>query len=704
MIGSAHPRRLLPLLGVLLIATLACGLTQGLGSRQEEPTAVVESDSQTVAPESDSAAGEAASGESDLPAGQDTAQDSGADTTAEDQPVQSSALASDQVFVLPGSDPPTMDPHLSGDSTSAEYVVEIYSGLMAYDNELNLIPDLAESYEVSDDGVVYTFKLRDNAVFQDGKPITAEDFKWSLERACDPATGSPTADTYLGDIVGCRAKLQGEADEVKGVVVVDDSTLQLTIDEPKAFFLAKMTYPTAYVLDQDNVESDPDWASSPNGSGPFKLTKYAPDDGLILLERNDNYYRDPKPTLDKVAYLIDAPVNGMAAYEGDTVQAMLLVDQNFEDLSVEWVDQLITAIAQSLNLASSQSISLLGAAPASTGEGSQLVFNMPEDVGNRLSSADFAGAPALEEYRIISAYVPPDQENVLEQILAEYDLPGATYDAINIGTGNLSRATDPNNPLSKELITTPGLDVSYLAFNVNEPPFDDPKVRQAFNLALDKQRMVKIVFQGNVPAANGIVPPTMPGYKNPNLSDFEYDPERALELIAESSYGDVTELPEITLNISGAGGRAPQIIESIVESYKQNLGVEVNVEQTPWVEFLEGLNQPNIPYQMYQLGWVADYPDPQNFLEVLFHSNSSQNHGGYSNPEVDALLDEARRTQDTEERLALYQQAEQMILTDAAWVPLYFGVDNWLVKPYVQGFQPPPIKIPKFQYVSILEH
>ncbi|MCB9098176.1 MAG: peptide ABC transporter substrate-binding protein [Anaerolineales bacterium] len=702
MIRSAHPRHLLPLiLGVLLIATLACGLTQGLGSRQEEPTAAVESGSDTVAQQNSPAAGsEPSSGESDLPA----AQESTGEAPADDQPVQSSELAADQVFVLPGSEPPALDPHLSGDSTSAEYVVEIYSGLMAYDNELNLIPDLAESYDISDDGLSYTFKLRDNAVFQDGKPITAEDFKWSFERACDPATNSPTADTYLGDIVGCRAKLQGQADEVEGVVVVDDSTLQLTIDEPKAFFLAKMTYPTAYVLDQDNVESGPDWALSPNGSGPFKLAKYAPDDGIILLERNDNYYRDPKPILDKVAYLIDAPVNGMAAYEGDTVQAMLLVDQNFEDLTIDWVEQLITAIAQSLNLASSQSISLLGAAPANTGQGSQLVFNMPEEVGNRLSSADFASAPALAEYRIISAYVPPDQENVLEQILKEFDLPGATYDAINIGTGNLSRATDPNNPLSKELITTPGLDVSYLGFNVNKPPFDDPKVRQAFNLALDKQRMVKIVFQGNVPAANGIVPPTMPGYKNPNLSDFEYDPERALELIAESSYGDVTELPEITLNISGEGGRAPQITESIVESYKQNLGVEVTVEQTPWAEFLGGLNQPDIPYQMYQLGWVADYPDPQNFLEVLFHSNSTQNHGGYSNPEVDALLDEARRTQDADERLALYQQAEQKILTDAAWVPLYFGVDNWLVKPYVRGFQPPPIKIPKFQYVSILEH
>jgi ABC-type oligopeptide transport system substrate-binding subunit len=104
------------------------------------------------------------------------------------------------------------------------------------------------------------------------------------------------------------------------------------------------------------------------------------------------------------------------------------------------------------------------------------------------------------------------------------------------------------------------------------------------------------------------------------------------------------------------------------------------------------------------LGWIADYPDPQNFLEVLFHSKSSQNHGGYNNPEVDATLDQARKAQDPAEREALYQKAEQMILEDAAWVPLYFGVENWLVKPYVQGFQLPPLKKPKFQYVSILEH
>jgi oligopeptide transport system substrate-binding protein len=239
---------------------------------------------------------------------------------------------------------------------------------------------------------------------------------------------------------------------------------------------------------------------------------------------------------------------------------------------------------------------------------------------------------------------------------------------------------------------------------VDKPPFDDEKVRQAFNLALDKRRMVKLVFQDTVPVANGIVPPTMPGYQNPDLSDYEYDPERALALIAESSYGDVSELPDITLHVSGAGGAVGPIVEAIVESYKANLGVEIAVEQTPWPQFLEGLNEPDPPYQMYQLGWIADYPDPQNFLEILFHTESAQNHGGYSNLEVDTLLDQARGTPDVEERLGLYQQAEQMILDDAAWIPLYFGVENWLVKPYVQGFQIPPIKIPKLQYISIAEH
>ncbi len=515
-------------------------------------------------------------------------------------------LAEDQIFVLPGGDPPTMDPHLSGDATSAEYVVEVYSGLMAYDNDLNLIPDVAESYEISEDGLTYTFTLREEAQFQDGQPIRADDFKWSFERACDPATGSRTADTYLGDVIGCRDKLQGDADEIEGVRVIDDLTLEVTIDEPKSFFLAKMTYPTAYVLDQENVEAGgATWFEQPNGSGPFMLTEFAPEEGVIILDKNENFYRDPQPILERVIYLINAPVDLMSGYQ----------------------------------------------------EG-----------------------------------------------LGPLGLEDVTFDTIPVSTSNLSVATDPNNPLSEEYRSTPELSVSYLGFNVDVPPFDDPKVRQAFNLALDKERMVKLVFRDLFQPANGIVPPTMPGYENPDLSDFEFDPEQALELIAESSYEDVTELPEITLNVSGTGGGVGPLVEAIVESYEANLGITINVEQADWPDFLADLSSEPMPYQMYQLGWVADYPDPQNFLEVLFHSDSAQNYGNYSNEEVDSILDEARQVQDAGARERLYQQAEQLILEDAAWVPLYFSVEPALVKPYVQNYTIPPIKIPKLQYISIAEH
>ena len=625
-----HRKGLLLVFTMLLLSlSLACGLTQGLNLGGDDPTPVIDlegsgSDSSSdesnativdesasseetteESPESISETDNTAESEAETAETEEVEEPTEEEAPA-DEPESQAELAEDQIFVLPGGNPPTMDPHLSGDASSAEYVVEIYSGLMAYDRDLNLIPDVAESFEISEDGVVYTFNIREEAVFQDGKPIRAEDFKWSFERACHPATGSRTADTYLGDIVGCRAKLQEEADEVVGVEVIDDLTLQLTIDEPKGFFLAKMTYPTAYVLDRENVESDPQWFLAPNGSGPFNLNQFEVEEdiGFILLTKNENYYRDPQPILERVIYLVNAPVNAMTGYE--------------EDLS-------------------------------------------------QLGMDDIA------------------------------------YDAIPIGINALSRATDPNNPLSEQFVSSPELNVSYVGFNVDKAPFDDPKVRQAFNLALDKRRMVRLVFQDTFPVANGIVPPTMPSYENPDLSDFEFDPERALELIAESSYGDVSELPEITLNISGQGGSAGPLIESIAESYKANLGVEIAVEQTPWPRFLEGLNQPDPPYQMYQLGWIADYPDPQNFLEVLFHSESTQNHGGYDNPAVDELLDQARGTVNVEERVALYRQAEQLILEDAAWVPLYFGVENWLVKPHVQGFQIPPMKIPKFQYVSIIE-
>ena len=157
--------------------------------------------------------------------------------------------------------------------------------------ELDVELDLAESLDVSDDGLVYTFRLRDNAQFDDGKPITAESVAWSIERACAPALASPVAGVYLDDIVGVRERLTGQADGISGLNVLDERTLQIKITEPKAYFLAKLTYPTSYAVDRDRVEQGgQQWWMEPNGSGPYVLAELSMEG--IVLERNDRYYGD----------------------------------------------------------------------------------------------------------------------------------------------------------------------------------------------------------------------------------------------------------------------------------------------------------------------------------------------------------------------------------------------------------------------------
>ena len=126
------------------------------------------------------------------------------------------------VFTRLWADPPTLDPALTGDTRSAGIVVEVFSGLVAFDTDLRIVPDIAESWEISENGTVYTFRIRPNARFHDGKPVTAHDFKYSLERAANPDTPSPTADTYLGDIIGVYDVLNGDTTDISGVKVIDE--------------------------------------------------------------------------------------------------------------------------------------------------------------------------------------------------------------------------------------------------------------------------------------------------------------------------------------------------------------------------------------------------------------------------------------------------------------------------------------------------
>jgi len=222
-----------------------------------------------------------------------------------------------------GPDPITLDPACASDASSAEYIVEVFSGLVSFDRDLKLIPDIAQKWDTSDDGRVYTFHLRNNVLFHDGsRRVTAGDFKFSMERALNPRTLSTVGEVYLDDIVGAKEFARGETDSVSGIKVVNDNTLEITIDERKEFFLAKLTYPTGYVVDQREVGDatcfeGANWTLKPNGTGPFKLSKWVVGQRMEL-EANEDYYLDPKPSLAKVTYVL-AGGSPLTMYENNEV-------------------------------------------------------------------------------------------------------------------------------------------------------------------------------------------------------------------------------------------------------------------------------------------------------------------------------------------------------------------------------------------------
>ena len=273
-------------------------------------------------------------------------------------------------------------------------------------------------------------------------------------------------------------------------------------------------------------------------------------------------------------------------------------------------------------------------------------------------------------------------------------------DVTDVYLGDIERVLDLSNPLNKELSITPGFSLYYIGFNSAKPPFDDAKIRQAFSYAIDKDKIIDLVLKGVGKKAEGILPPGMPGY-NKDVQGLDFNVEQAKQLISESRYGNVSNLPPITLTTAGMG-TVSNIEAALVDMWQHNLGVNVEVRQlAPDRYFSVIMDKKN---EMFTYNWGADYPDPQNFLDILFHSGTKNNVGEYNNSKVDALLEEARVEQDTNVRMGLYQQAEQMIVEDAACLPLFFNVGYTLVKPYVKNLPLTPMWMPRLRYISIEPH
>ncbi|MCH8799471.1 MAG: peptide ABC transporter substrate-binding protein, partial [Chloroflexi bacterium] len=277
-------------------------------------------------------------------------------------------------------------------------------------------------------------------------------------------------------------------------------------------------------------------------------------------------------------------------------------------------------------------------------------------------------------------------------------------DIAGVGLADLDRLLEPTNSLNAELKrAAPSFSIQYIGLNVNEPPLDDRKVRQALNLAIDKQEIATIVLGDQVVPATGILPPGFPGFSE-SVSGFGFDPVRAKQLLLESKYGDDLEnMPPITITTPGSFGANVSLdMEVVLAMWEKNLGIKTEFQQTEFATFLKDLNKRR--FQMFDIGWIADYPDPENFLDILFYSDSSNNHTNYSNPEVDALLEKARVETDETLRFSIYNKVEQIILDDAPWIPLWYSGERYLlVKPYVHDYLLTPLIIPKLRHIYLTD-
>jgi ABC-type transport system substrate-binding protein len=263
------------------------------------------------------------------------------------------------------------------------------------------------------------------------------------------------------------------------------------------------------------------------------------------------------------------------------------------------------------------------------------------------------------------------------------------------GVYSIERFTDPTEPLHQELHTGVSLCTGYIVFDATQPPFDDVNVRKAFSMAFNRQQYIDVVLDGHALPAHGIYPPGLPGF-NIALQGLPYDPAQAHELLKQSKYG--TNLPPIIFTNSGVGSYVGSDIAAMADMWNKNLGVTITVENLEPNFYLDQVYSGNHG-QLLSGGWCADYPDPENFADVLFHTSAQQNSGGYSNPQLDALLEAARVEQDVTKRIAIYQQAEQMLVDDAAVLFTVHWLSYKLVKPYVKGYVLTPIDIPIERYV-----
>lgn len=499
------------------------------------------------------------------------------DSTSSGEPQSGGTLTRALIY----GDPQNLDPIARSHGTTTSMITwNIFEPLVRYDAEKGeYTPGNAESWEINEDGTVYTFKLKPGVKFHNGREVKAEDFKYSLERLVDPKNASPNAGN-LQIVVGYDEFTSGAASEFSGVKVIDDYTLEITLSTPNNTFLSIMSLPYTAAVPKEVVEELGDeFGSKPVGAGPFKFSSWVRDSEVVL-EKFDDYYAGA-PYLDKVVYKI-------------------LTDQAARDtaFSSEQIDMMVLGDAQ---------------------------------------YAQYKNNPQFADY----------------------------------------------------VIEVPELFIRNLRFNLQkEGPWQDVRVRQAINYAIDRETIIATVLGGKAYPAKGVLPTSIKGYNEDGFS-YPYDPEKAKELLKEAGYEDGFTLPILTTSHSAFGVPAVEAMSGYLEA----VGIKIDIEQVDMASLSDRGSSGDFETIMYSNGGMTS---PVEFISKYFHSENfgaTGNIGYYKNDEVDALLDKALATTDEQEMIELSQQAESIIVEDA---PMWFFNYNKAVivhQPWVKGLQAVPTDI-----------
>ena len=525
------------------------------------------------------------------------------DNQAADDATEATASTGEKILsVQVGPDPETIDPALNSAVDGGNMLLHSFECLLAVDENGQLVPGQAESWETSEDGLTWTFHLRDGLKWSDGSDLTANDFVYSWKRVCDPMVAAPYAETVLSMVEGYDKAIEGDLDALQ-VAAQDDNTLVVTLNAPCSYFGSLAAFATLSPVQEATVEANGDaWATSAEtyiSNGPFYVSEWVPG-SYIMMSKNPYYWNADAIKLDGIKWnLIEDSNAAYSAYQ--------------------------------------------------TGEVLMIKDVPTEEIPSLKDNADFHVDPIIGTY--------------------------------------------------------------YISMNLERDAFKDARVRKALSLAIDRDYVANTLMQGTYSPADNFMGPgwiDMDGKQfkdNANggqsyidVNNYEADLEEAKQLLADAGYPDGEGFPTITYTTNDAGYH--KVVAEYVQQAWAQLGIDLQVDIVEWASFTP--MRRNGDFDVARNGWVGDYSDPSNMLD-LFLSTNGNNDGKFNNADYDAAIYRSRETLDPTERSKALHDAEDILMEETGCIPVAYYNDFWLQSDKITGSWHSPYGYWYFMYADITE-